>query len=95
MSAFEVTPSELQSLASQLTGLLGELETAASNVSSDAAGAAQNPQLESAIDGFLADWSHSVQSLKAKLTEVADRLSAAGGGYAGTDSDIAGHFTAA
>jgi uncharacterized protein YukE len=92
MSTFEVTPSDLQSLASQLSGLLGELEQAAGNVSSSASGAAQNGQLESAIDSFLADWSHSIQSLRTKLTEVADRLGDAGGHYESTESDIATHF---
>lgn len=95
MSTFKVSPSELESLASRLAGLLGELEQAAANVSSSASGAAQNAQLEGAIDGFLAHWSHSIQGLRTNLTEVADRLNAASAGYEGTDSDIARHFNIA
>lgn len=95
MSTFRVSPSDLESLASQLAGLLGELEQAAANVGSSASGAAQNAQLEGAIDGFLSRWSHSIQSLKTNLTEVADRLSTAGAHYEGTESDIAGHFNIA
>jgi uncharacterized protein YukE len=95
MAAFEVTPSDLQSLAGQLSGLLGELESAAANVSSGASGAAQNSVLESSIEGFLSDWSNSLQSLKTKLNEVATRLGAAGANYEGTDGDIASHFTTA
>jgi uncharacterized protein YukE len=95
MATFEVTPSELQSLASQLSGLLGELEAATGTVSSGAGGAAQNGPLESSIEGFLSDWSSSLQRLRTKLSEVAERLGAAGAGYESTDSDVAGHFTAA
>jgi uncharacterized protein YukE len=94
MAAFEVSPSELQSLASQLSGLLGELESATSNVSAGAGGAAQNGQLEGSIEGFLSDWSSSLQRLRTKLSEVASRLGAAGAGYESTDGDIASHFTA-
>ncbi|HUN78618.1 MAG TPA: type VII secretion target [Solirubrobacteraceae bacterium] len=92
MSTFEVTPGDLQSLASQLSGLLGELEQAAANISSGASGSAQNAQLEGAIDGFLADWSQSVQSLRTKLTEVAGRLGSAGSHYESTESELASHF---
>jgi uncharacterized protein YukE len=92
MTTFKVSPSDLESLAGQLAGLLGELEQAAANVSSTASGAAQNAQLEGAIDGFLAHWSHSIRSLKTNLTEVANRLSTAGAHYESTDSDVAGHF---
>jgi uncharacterized protein YukE len=95
MSTFKVSPSDLENLASQLAGLLGELEQAAANVSSSASGAAQNAQLEGAIDGFLARWSHSIQNLKTNLTEVADRLSAAGSHYESTESTIAGNFNVA
>jgi uncharacterized protein YukE len=95
MSTFRVSPSDLESLASQLAGLLGELEQAAANVSSSASGAAQNAQLEGAIDGFLSRWSHSIQSLKTNLTEVADRLSTAGAHYERTESDIADNFNVA
>jgi uncharacterized protein YukE len=95
MAAFEVTPSELQSLASQISGLLGELDAATANVSSGAGGAAQNGQLEGSIEAFLSDWSSSLKGMRTKLSEVAERLGAAGEGYESTDSDIAGHFTAA
>jgi uncharacterized protein YukE len=95
MTTFRVSPSDLESLASQLAGLLGELEQAAANVSSSASGAAQNGQLEGAIDGFLAHWSNSVQSLKTNLTEVADRLSTAGAHYESTESGVASHFNVA
>jgi uncharacterized protein YukE len=92
MNAFEVTPRELQSLANQLSGLLAELEQAATNVRSDASAAAQNGQLEQAIDTFLADWSDSVQTFKTKLNQITTRLSGAGEHYASTDSDVASHF---
>jgi len=92
MTTFEVTPSELQSLASRLAGLLGELEQAAANVSSNASGAAENGQLEGAINAFLTNWSSGLQSLKTKLDEIASRLGDAGEHYAGTDSDVASHF---
>jgi hypothetical protein len=92
MSTFEVTPSDLQSLASQLAGLLGELEQAAGNIGSGASGAAQNGQLEGAIDGFLSDWLHGVQSLRTKLMEVSDRLSSAGAHYDGIESALVDHL---
>lgn len=95
MSTFRVSPSDLESLASQLAGLLGELEQAAANVSSSASGSAQNAQLEGAIDGFLAHWSHSIQNLKTNLTEIADRLNTAGAHYESTESGIVGHFNVA
>lgn len=88
MSAFEVTPARLQSLAGQLTGLLSELEQAACSIRADAAGAAQNGQLEGAINGFLNDWSTALDSLQAKLSELGRRLETAGAAYQSTESEL-------
>jgi hypothetical protein len=92
MATFQVTPGDLRGLTSQLSGLLGELEQAAGNVSSGASGAAENAQLEGAIDGFLADWSRGLHSLQTKLNDLTNRLGGAGGTYEGAESEIVGHF---
>lgn len=92
MATFKVTPSDLESLAQRLSSLLGELESAAAHVSSSASAAAQNAELESAIDGFVRDWSHSVLNLRTKLTEISERLSGAGDAYEQAETDIIQHL---
>ena len=90
MTSFEVTPGDLQGLAGQLSGLLGELQQASSAIRSGAGGAAQNGQLEGAINGFVGDWSRGLEALQTKLDEVAQRLEAGGGAYDSTESNLAG-----
>ncbi len=92
MSTFEVTPADLQGLAGRLAGLLGELEQALSGVRMDAAGVAQNPRLENAIAGFIGDWSGGLHDLQTKLSELAQRLDAAGAAYEGTEDGLADGF---
>ncbi len=92
MSSFQVTPADLQGLAGQLSGLLGDLEQAAGSVRMDAAGAAQNGQLEGAIAAFLADWSHGLGELQTRLSELGQRLDGGAGSYEGTEGRLAGGF---
>lgn len=92
MSSFQVTPADLQGLAGQLSGLLGDLEQAAGGIRNDAAGAAQNGQLEGAIAAFLVDWSHGLQELQTKLSELTQRLEGGGSSYEGTEGRLASGF---
>jgi uncharacterized protein YukE len=92
MSAFEVTPSELDALAGQLSGLLSELSAATAIVSSSSSGAAQNGQLEAAIDSFASGWRSGLGDLQRKLDEFSSRLKAAAAGYQGAEDGIAGSF---
>jgi uncharacterized protein YukE len=88
---FKVTPSELDALASGLSGLLGELAQAGS-VSSMSAGAAENAQLETAIEAFVSRWAHGIQELHTGLAALSDRLSGAGAGYEKAERAISGGF---
>lgn len=92
MTTFEVTPADLQSLAGQLSGLLGELASAGSTINSGAAGAAQNGDLEGAIGTFLGDWKSGLDNLQHELSAVSDRLDAAGVAYQATDGSIGSSF---
>lgn len=92
MSSFQVTPADLQSLAGQLSGLLGELEQAASRIPAGGADAAQNVQLEQAITGFLSEWLGDLDRLRTKLGTLAHRLDAAGSSYEASESSLAERF---
>lgn len=92
MSTFEVTPGDLQSLSSRLSGLLGEISHATSAVSSGASGAAENGRLQGAIDGFLGDWARDLQGMQEKLAELAARLQGAADSYSSTEEKITSGF---
>ena len=88
---FKVETSDLGSLASGLSGLLAELEQAG-DVRSLAAGAAENAQLESAIEEFVLRWTQNVQTVQANLKTLTDRLENAGEGYEQQEQGIYGGF---
>lgn len=88
---FRVTPGELEDLASGLSSLLGELAQAG-DASSISAAAAENGQLEGAIEGFVARWAQDLEALQAGLTSLAERLSGAGSGYEQTERSLIGGF---
>lgn len=88
---FKVETSDLGSLASGLSGLLAELEQAG-DVRSLAAGAAENAQLESAIEEFVLRWTQNVQTVQANLKTLTDRLENAGEGYEQQEQSIYGGF---
>lgn len=88
-SSFEVTPSELQQLASEISSLVGEIEAAASRVGGGAPGAAQNGRLESSIAAFLGDWTAGLRDMRGKLDAVASKLNGAAGAYERTDQGLA------
>jgi uncharacterized protein YukE len=94
MTSFTVTPDELHGLASQLSGLLGEISQATQTVSSGAPGAAQNGDLEGAIGSFLGDWSEGLEQLRTRLDELSSRLQGAADSYLSTDGGIASAFGA-
>ena len=88
MSAFEVTPAQLQSLAGQLTGLLSELETAGGTVRSVSGEPAGHTALETAIESFVDEWSATVELLHEKLSTLSTRLGAAGSSYEDSEQEI-------
>jgi hypothetical protein len=90
VSAFEVTPGELQSLAGQLSGLLGDLETAGGVVGSVDGGAAGHPDLEAAIESFAGDWRATVEAAHGKLSDLSQRLAGAGSSYEGNEQELIG-----
>jgi uncharacterized protein YukE len=92
MSSFEVTPGDLESLAGRLSSLIGQIMEASARVSAGTSGAAQNGRLESSIDGFLSDWSQSLQDMHDKLEGVASKLSGAGTAYETTEQRLVGGF---
>ena len=91
--SFEVTSGDLESLASGLSGLLGELEHAG-DVRSVSAGPAENAQLESAIEGFIARWTQDLQSIQQSLASLSERLTGAGASYDRTERALTGGFSA-
>jgi hypothetical protein len=88
---FKVTPGELENLANGLSGLLGELAQAG-DACSISAGAAENGQLQGAIEGFVARWAQEIETLQASLTSLTERLSGAGSGYEQAEHGIVGEF---
>jgi uncharacterized protein YukE len=91
VSTFEVTPSDLTALASQLSSLLGELSQAG-DVRSASTSAAENAQLEAAFGDFIGRWSQSLQALQTNLTTLTQRLNSAGGQYQSTETDVITRF---
>ena len=92
MSSFEVSPADLQALASSLAGLVGDILAASSRVSGSAGSAAQNGELEGAIEGFLGEWRTALQQTQNKLQAVGTKLDGAAAAYAGTDDAVASGF---
>ncbi len=92
MSSFEVSPADLQALASSLAGLVGDILAASSRVSGSAGSAAQNGELEGAIDGFLSSWNSELNEMQSKLQGVASKLAGASGAYQGTEDSLSAGF---
>ena len=88
---FKVTPGELENLANGLSGLLGELAQAG-DARSISAGAAENGQLQGAVEEFVARWAQDLEVLQASLTSLIERLSGAGSGYERTEHSVIGGF---
>jgi hypothetical protein len=88
---FLVTTSDLESLSRGLSGLLGELEQAG-DVRSLSAAAAENPQLEAAIEEFLGRWTADLQGLQENLASLAQRLGSASVGYEQEEQHVTGAF---
>jgi hypothetical protein len=84
---FKVTPSELEDLANGLSSLLGELAQAG-DARSISGGAAENGQLQGAIEGFIGHWAQDLDALQASLNSLIDRLSGAGSGYERSEQNI-------
>lgn len=77
---FKVTSSDLESLAHGLSGLLGDLSHAG-DVRSVSGSAAENGQLEAAIDEFVMAWMHDLQAIQENLASLSEHLSSAGHAY--------------
>jgi hypothetical protein len=88
---FKVTSSELEGLANGLSGLLGELAQAG-GARSVSGGAAENGQLQGAIEGFVLRWSDDLQSLQDSLTALINKLADAGSGYERTEQSLLDGF---
>jgi acetate kinase len=88
----KVTTSDLEGLARGLSGLLGELEQAG-DVRSVSAGAAENAQLESAVEEFVGRWAQNVEALQANLRTLTERLANAGEGYEQQEQGVFGGFS--
>ena len=90
MATFKVSTEDLRSLASQLSGLVGELGRAGQVVPDY--GAVGNPRVESRLQSFFSDWSDGLDKIERNLNEITQRLSGAGDEYDGTDQAVAGAF---
>lgn len=89
MTSFDVTPSDLSALASSLGALLANLESAAAGIVSADPGAAQNPELSGAIEGFVTEWASGLRESQDKLQALSSRLAQAGTHYQGVDESVA------
>jgi hypothetical protein len=76
----EVAPGELEGLARGLSGLLVDLEMAG-DVRSISSGAAENADLQAAIERLVVRWTGDLHDLQRKLADLTGRLGAAGGEY--------------
>lgn len=92
MSDFKVTTGDLHDLANHLAGLIRSLTDATGNVHGEGPGVAGAPRLESAIAGFVADWSAGVEELQSTLDKLSSRLGAAATTYEASENDISGHL---
>lgn len=88
MPRFEVVPGELSGagsrqslLAGELRGLRGHLERAGGN-----AGAAGEPDLCAALEGYCAGWSGGLEQLGGAVEGLAASLAAAARAYEMTDA---------
>jgi uncharacterized protein YukE len=93
VSAFEVTTGQLADASGVLSGFVGELGQAG-NLGSASGAAAENAQMEAAIEDFLATWSQSLETLQTNLSTLTQRLTGAGSSYEGAEGDVAGSFGA-
>jgi len=76
----EVTPGELEGLAHGLSGLIGDLEHAG-DIGLIRSGAAENAELQAAIDGLAARWTRDLHDVQMKLRKLTERLDGASAEY--------------
>jgi hypothetical protein len=87
--SFTVTPADLGALAGSLSGLLSDLEAAASSMRSVDLGAPENSLLSGALDAFVDEWFLGIGQSRARLEQLATRLAAAGDNYRSVDESVA------
>jgi hypothetical protein len=90
LATFKVSTSDLRSLTSQLSALVGELGQAA-QFSPDY-GAAGHPRVESGLQAFFSDWSDGLDKIESNINELTQRLSGASDKYDGIDQSVASAF---
>jgi hypothetical protein len=89
---FEVRPSELGEAVSGFQGLIGNLQTASSEVANASAGSAGNARLEQALVTFLSHWGGGLTRLHDSLGDLSTRVADAATQYEGIDSEVSGRF---
>jgi hypothetical protein len=94
MSSFEVVPDDLQSLAANIAGLVGDIMQASSRIGTSAGGVAQNAELDSAIGEFVHGWGSGLEDMQHNLASVASKLAGAAGAYSGAEDGLARGFGA-
>jgi hypothetical protein len=83
----EVIPGELEGLAHGLSGLLVDLEMAG-DIRSISSGAAENAELQAAIERLVMRWTADLQDLRMKLRALTETLDGAGGEYERVEGTI-------
>lgn len=94
MTAFRVTPGELQQLSSQVRGTAGSIESSLADLRARVmpVGAAWDGAAHERFDGLYAEWSRSADSLQQALDGISRLLGQAGAAYAETEQRIASSF---
>ena len=88
----EVAPGELDGLAHGLSGLIGDLEHAG-DIGSIRSDAAENAELQAAIDGLVARWTRDLHDVQTKLRELTKGLDGASAEYDRMERAIAQEIT--
>lgn len=88
-SAFTVTPAELQSAAGALLSITAQLADVG-DIGSIDVGGAENPQIESAMNGFKAAWASGMHAVSQSLALVTGNVSSGASSYHSTDGAISG-----
>jgi hypothetical protein len=76
----QVTPAELEGVARGLSGLLGELEHAG-DIRSISPAAAENAELQAAIEQLIVRWTGDIHDLQTRLAELSGQLDNASAEY--------------
>lgn len=90
--SISVQPGDFEDVVTGLTGLVNEMNEAASAVTRHDPSVVGHPQLVDAVTQFTTAWSAELRSLETTLGELQSRLQAAQSVYAEADTAVSQAF---